>query len=214
MQDAHTGSWARGTQVPLELLESVRDLNRRFLDLAAGETGGWRSAGRVMPADLSARLAPLSPGQKNAAANCPYALFDLNFDDDEHWRTRLRNAGSWGVSESSAVDAAAPGPAVDAPTLEFVKVALFFAWHVSSAARLAPQLLLGMHDATATAFRSATIDCLPSLAATEATHLTARWNECARYWSALTSAASRPDSTELRRIQLYGLQLAAAARLA
>jgi len=212
MQDAHTGSWARGTQVPLELLESVRDLNRRFLDLAAGETGGWRSAGRVMPADLSARIAPLSPGQKTAAANCPYALFDLRFDDDAHWRTRLRNAGSWGVSESSAVDAAAPGSAVDAATLEFVRVALFFAWHVSSAAKLAPQLLLGMREDTAAAFRGATIDCLPSLAASEALHLTARWNGCARYWCALAGAASRPNPGELRRIQLYGLQLAAAPR--
>ena len=140
-------------------------------------------------------------------------MFDLRFDDDAHWRTRLRNAGSWGVSESSAVDAAAPGSAVDAATLEFVRVALFFAWHVSSAAKLAPQLLLGMREDTAAAFRGATIDCLPSLAASEALHLTARWNGCARYWCALAGAASRPNPGELRRIQLYGLQLAAAARL-
>jgi len=33
------------------------------------------------------------------------------------------------------------------------------------------------------------------------------------YWCALAGAASRPNPGELRRIQLYGLQLAAAARL-
>ena len=56
-------------------------------------------------------------------------------------------------------------------------------------------------------------DRLPSLAATEATNLTARWNSCATYWQALTGAATRPNSVHLRRIQLYGLQLTAAARL-
>jgi hypothetical protein len=102
---------------------------------------------------------------------------------------------------------------VDAETLEFARLALFFAWHVASTSKLAAQLLLGMRDVTAAAFRSATIDCLPDLAVTEAAHLTARWNDCAPYWSALTRAAAGPDCAELRRIQLYGLQLAAAVRL-
>jgi len=35
--------------------------------------------------------------------------------------------------------------------------------------QLAAQLLLGMNEVTVIAFRGATIDCLPSLAATEAT---------------------------------------------
>jgi hypothetical protein len=49
--------------------------------------------------------------------------------------------------------------------------------------------------------------------ASEAAHLSARWNGCSAYWSALTSAASRSDPAALHRVQLYGLQLAAAARL-
>jgi hypothetical protein len=102
---------------------------------------------------------------------------------------------------------------VDRKTLEFVRLALFFAWHVASTTKLAAQLLLGMHEVTAAAFREATIDCLPSLAETEAGNLTARWNNCTAYWGALTGAASRQNPASLRRIQLYGLQLAAAARL-
>jgi hypothetical protein len=205
MQDANIGSWAREAHVSVEMRESVRELNHRFLDLVSSQPRGWNSATRGLSLEVFAQVAPLSAAQKAAASNCPYALFDLRFHDDCHWQSRLRTADQWAIAEQASVDAA---------TLEFVRLALFFAWHVASTTKLAAQLLLGMHDATATAFRSATIDCLPSLAATEATHLTARWNECARYWSALTSAASRPDSTELRRIQLYGLQLAAAARLA
>ncbi|MGO8854604.1 MAG: hypothetical protein ACLQO1_02660 [Steroidobacteraceae bacterium] len=205
MQDAHVGSWAREAHVSVAMRESVRELNHRFLDLISRQPCGWNSARRGLSLEVSAQVAPLSAAQKAAASNCPYALFDLRFHDDCHWQTRLRTTGQWKVAEDASVDA---------DTLEFVRLALFFAWHVASTTKLAAQLLLGMYDVTAAAFRGVTIDCLPSLAATEAAHLTARWNDCAPYWSALTSAASRPNSAELRRIQLYGLQLAAAARLA
>ena len=204
MQDAHVGTWLREAHVSAEIQASVRDLNHRFLDLVVGRPGGWSMPGRGLSTEVSARIAPLSAAQKAAAANCPYALFDLRFHDDGYWRTRLRAAAPGGVAE---------GTAVDAKTLEFARLALFFAWHVASTARLAAQLLLGMHEVTAAGFREATIDCLPSLAETEAGQLTARWNNCTAYWSALTGAASRENPASLRRIQLYGLQLAAAARL-
>jgi hypothetical protein len=204
MQDAHVGTWAREAQVSAEIKASVRDLNHRFLDLVAEWPGGWSVPGRGLSAALSARIAPLSPAQKSAAANCPYALFDLRFHDDVYWRGRLRDAPLGGVAE---------GTALAGKPLEFARLALFFAWHVASTAKLAAQLLLGMHEATAAAFRETTIDCLPALAEAEAAQLTARWNDCTAYWSALTGAASRQNPASLRRIQLYGLQLAAAARL-
>jgi hypothetical protein len=205
MQDAHVGSWVREAHVSAEMLDSVRELNHRFLDLVAIGTSDWSSSGRGLSLEVSAQVAPLSAAQKAAAANCPYALFDLRFHDDGHWQTRLRTIGQWSVAETAPVET---------KTLDFVRLALFFAWHVASTTKLAAQLLLGMNDATVIAFRGATIDCLPSLAAAEAAHLTARWNHCPTYWSALTGAALRPNSANLRRIQLYGLQLAAAARLA
>jgi hypothetical protein len=204
MQDAHGGSWLREAHVSAEIQASVRDLNHRFLDLVAGRPGGWSMPGRGWSAAVSARIVPLTAAQKSAAANCPYALFDLRFHDDGYWRTRLRAAAPGGVADATAVDG---------KTLEFARLALFFAWHVASTAKLSAQLLLGMHEVTADAFRAATIDCLPSLAETEAGQLTARWNDCTAYWSALTGAASRQNPASLRRIQLYGLQLAAAARL-
>jgi hypothetical protein len=208
MQDAFVGSWARESHLPQEMLESLRGLNHRFLDLACLRPDGWERSRHGLPLAVSANVTPLSAAQRAAASNCPYALFDLRFHDDCHWQARLREGGRWNVAEA---------PAVDPETLEFVQLALFFAWHVASTTTLAAQLLLGMQEATATAFRAAAIARLPSLAATEAGHLTARWKDSARYWAALIGAAGRPNSTpnaaELRRIQLYGLQLAAAARL-
>jgi hypothetical protein len=204
MHDAHVVSWVRESYLSAEILESMRELNHRFLDIVALRPRDWSTSGPDSSAAVSAQVAHLSTAQKAAAASCPYALFDLRFDDDCYWQNRLRAPGHWGVADASPVDAR---------TLDFVRLALFFAWHAASTTKLAGQLLLGMNELTAAAFRGATIDRLPSLAATEATNLTARWNTCAAYWQALTAAATRPNSAQLRRIQLYGLQLTAAARL-
>jgi hypothetical protein len=197
MHDAVVNNWARESQWTAQALESLRDLNHRFLDLAGERSGSWGAL-------VAQRVAPLSALQRAAAASCPYALFDLRFQDDQHWRLRLQNAGRWHVADE---------PAADTDTSTFVRLALFYAWHVAATAGLAPQLLLGMSDDTAAAFRGITLSSLPGLVATEAANLTARWSDCGAYWRALMAAAARPDGTELRRVQLYGLQLAAATRL-
>ena len=96
-------------------------------------------------------------------------------------------------------------------TVDFVRIALFYTWHIASRADLTAHLLLGMHANTADAFRRVAVDALPALALAEAPNLSARWSGCHAYWSALMNAAARPDTGELRRVQLSGLQLAAAA---
>ncbi|MDP9011747.1 MAG: hypothetical protein M3O41_03635 [Pseudomonadota bacterium] len=204
MQDAPVTSWMREPHLSVEILESVRELNLRFLDIVAIQARDWSAWRPNSPVAVSAQVAPLSAAQKAAAANCPYALFDLRFEDDCYWQERLRTTDHWGVADASPVDP---------KTLDFVRLALFFAWHVASTSKFAGQLLLGMHELTVAAFRGITIDRLPPLAVGEAINLTARWNGCSPYWRALTGAASRPNSAKLRRIQLYGLQLTAAARL-
>ena len=173
----------------------MRGLNRRFLDLAG--TG-------LLAPGLARQVAGLLPVQRAAAANCPYALFDLRFGDDVYWRERLQTMGNWRIADESKIQA---------DTVDFVQLALFYTWHVASSTGLAAHLLLGMHGNTAEAFRGIAVDALPSLALAEAPNLTARWSGCSSYWTALISAAARPDSAALRRVQLSGLQLAAAAQL-
>jgi hypothetical protein len=205
MQDAIVGSWTQESHLSAEILGSLRDLNHRFLDLAAARTNEWGACGAVgQSLRLAGQVAPLSAAQRAAAAGCPYALFDLRFQDDGHWRLRLQNSGSWRVADEFVVDD---------DTVSFVRLALFYAWHVASGAGLAAQLLLGMNCNTVGAFRRITVNQLPALVVTESANLSARWSECTAYWSALTVAASRTDPAALRRVQLYGLQLAAAARL-
>jgi hypothetical protein len=205
MQEANVKRWARESHVSAAMLESVRGLNHRFLDLIGAAPRAWNSCGFArLPPDVQLRIAPLTPAQKKSAANCPYALFDLKFHDDSHWRTRLHPDSSWNVADA---------PPLDDNRVDFARMALFFAWHVASVDKLAARLLLGMNDVTVAAFRALTIDCLAGLAATEAAHLSARWSDCPTYWSALTRAATRSNSAQLRRAQLQGLQLTAAAHL-
>jgi hypothetical protein len=192
--------WARQASHSAQTLASLRELNRRFLDLVA--------AHRESPGDLkmtqetAAPIASLSEEARAAAADCPYALFDLRFHDDAHWRARLDE--SWRIADEAPV-------AEDLTA--FARLALFYAWHLASTPKLGAQLWLGMAESTAAAFRAASLDRLPALAASEAVNLSARWSSSTVYWRALISAAARGDPRRLRRVQLFGLQLGAARLL-
>ena len=194
MQEAF-GSWTHQPHLSPQHQICVSGLNRRFLGLAGRDFSAH---------NWSARVALLSPAQRAAAADCPYALFDLRFQDETHWGSRLQSAGAWRIADQ---------PTVAEDTVDFVRLALFYTWHVASTAALTAHLLLGMHASTVDAFRRISVDALPALAASEAINLTPRWSHCHAYWNALVNAAARPDPAVLRRIQLSGLQLAAAAQL-
>src|ERR1700722_11517571 len=107
MQDAFVGSWTHETHLSTEILRSLRGLNHRFLDLAAARANEWVASGQV---------APLSSAQRAAAAGCPYALFDLRFQDDGYWRLRLQSSASWRVADESMIDD---------DRIRFVRLALF-----------------------------------------------------------------------------------------
>jgi hypothetical protein len=197
------GDWAQESPVTSQHLISIRGLNRRFLDLVGARAYQWAVAGRG-GLGVGSRLGSLSHAQRAAAANCPYALFDLRFENEAYWRGRLQ-AGS--------TERIADEPGADEFTRDFVRMALFYAWHVASTSRLAAQVLFGMCGETSGAFRRIPVDELPGLAAAEAANLTARWSDCDAYWTALIGAAASTDPKALRRVQLSGLQIAAAAQL-
>lgn len=206
MQDAEIDLWAHDEQVPTELLRSMRGLNLRFLELMAATSlsDGWDWVQQGTRAVVLDHIAALSSTQKLAVADCPYALFDLRFHDEAHWHARLHTPAGC-VAEAAMVNPEA---------VEFARLAIFFAWHAAHATRFAATLLLGMRPQTVSDFHRADLDRLPGLIAAEAVNLTARWSDCPAYWAALTAAAAESRPARLKRIQLYGLQLATAARLA
>jgi hypothetical protein len=78
-------------------LGSLRELNQRFLEL------DWTHAA------FSGRIAALTPAQRAAAANCPYALFDLRLGDCDYWQLRLEQVHAWHVADRDAIGAESGG---------------------------------------------------------------------------------------------------------
>lgn len=189
MQEPIADRWSRDAPITVEIARALRELNLGFLQLD----------GFAAP-----RLTALPDARKSAVASCPYALFDLRFHDGTYWQPRLREPERGCVAEM---------PPTDEATVAFVRLALFYAWHLASTAGLRARLLLGMHERTVAAFAEATVGRLPALAAGESVHLTPRWSHCEAFWLRLADAAERSDRPGLRRVQLYGLQLAAATWL-
>jgi hypothetical protein len=198
MQDA--GRWTHHSAFSAQALAPLRELNRGFLALVAVHS---ENPGELkMTTETAQAIARLSERARTEAADCPYALFDLCFHDDARWRERLVH--SWHIADEGVV-------AND--IMSFTRLALFYAWHVASMPNASALLWLGMAESTATAFRAASLDRLPALAASEAVNLSARWSASTFYWRALTAAAARGDIERLRRAQLFGLQLGAARLL-
>ena len=167
MQDAFIGGWSRQPSFSPEVLAPLHDLNLKFLDLAGAHAGGWRTSGALrLPGRRPERVAPITASQRAAAASCPYALFDLRFHDDDHWHYAASRRRQWRIADQGAEE----------DTAGFVRLALFYAWHVAATTRLAAQLLLGMTEHTAAAFRGPTLNGLLALAASESVNLTARWS--------------------------------------
>jgi hypothetical protein len=195
MQDAFP--WTRQPSFTAHTLTSLRELNQRFLDLAVAHSDHFR-----LPGGASEQLERLSARERAAAADCPYAVFDLSLHDDAHWRSRL--GAAWCVAEV----------AVDPDVAAFVRLALFYAWHLADTPKLGSRLWLGMTEPTAAAFRAASLERLPALASSEGTHLSVRWPKSAYFWNSLARAAAQGDSRRLRQVQLLGLQISAAPLLA
>ena len=122
MRDAELDTWKRDSQVPAELLVSLRALNCRFLELITALPPGWDPPRQGLDGATFAQIAQLSSAQRAAVANCPYALFDVHFDDEVRWRARLR----------APVGFVAEANTVTTETLEFVRLAIFFAWHAAN----------------------------------------------------------------------------------
>ena len=194
MHAATDEMWTQDARLPSEILASLRDLNLRFLELM--RTG---SGYRRLPA------AELTVVQLEAVARCPYALFDLNFSDAVHWQLRLDGGRQWQVADDALIDARA---------VEFARLALFFVWHAVRVHGMSAQLTLGLTPPGVQAFRDVGLERLPAVAPAASLQLAPRWQDSGAYWNALFKAAAGRDPSRLERVQLYGLQLAAATRVA
>jgi len=203
VQDAMFVTPGRQPLLPPFIISSLLQLNRRLLDLAARPrpASGWHPC---VPENLALRLAGMNEERREALARVPYALFDLRFADDAHWERALTCAAHPCVADAGMREAEAQ---------QFAQLIVFFAWNLAQAEPRCAPLVLGMSERVAATLAALTLDRLPGLHGLLRGALSLRWPERRSYWFAITSGTCLPGSADFRRAQLFGLQLAAAARL-
>ena len=181
-----------------QIVRTLHDLNRAFLAVIlraegpdpAGRTGAFGAAGL---------LASLPPQALTVAAESPFPLFDLRFDDAAFWR-RVVGGGH------GAVPAAAPLAA-------FCRLAVFLTWHLVRARDQAAPLALGVAPAVVDVWRGLPLTALDGVAESVAPFVGARWPGHTGFWLALTEAAATGNVQQLTAVRLLGLQLLAADSL-
>jgi hypothetical protein len=181
-----------------QTLRTLEDANESFLLLLARQPGRAQGALTLgLPADLLSRIAALAPASRALAARCPYALFNLQFENGVFWSEAARGA---------------PVPASDSGSagLAFAHTAVFMAWHLAQGDELAAALVLGMTPAVRAAWRALPLSAVSPAAAAAWPALRARWAEHRLFWPALIAAAATRDALATDQVRRLGLQLLAA----
>lgn len=194
------GAYAQRAAIDDATSETIRQANGAFLALAARravDDGAPDVFG--MPREIAARIASHDPTTRRFAAECPYTLFNVRFEDAAFWRGVL--AGAAGESRGE-VRSGGEEPS-------FVLTAVFLAWHLARHGDLSWALVLGMTPAVRDVWRGMPLQLLDAVAAASVPHLRARWGTHPRFWPQLLEAAERPGVDHAERVRLLGLQLLA-----
>lgn len=194
----------------------VAEVNRVGLKvLRAAALAPVAAGGSALPAavrELHADWAALDDEAIAHAAAAPFLLFALDVDG------ALR-ASRWGVGGPpvQAVAAPPPGPSglplAWAPARAFARMAVHYAWYVSTAAPAAAPLALGLAAPACERLRGLGLERVEAMSEGAERWVQLRWADDPRVWSARLEAARRGDATALWSSTLAGLQRLAGAAL-
>jgi hypothetical protein len=195
---ADGGGYLAHAVLDANALASIRETNTGFLALVAERHAARPGAGLFgLPAVATAAIASLDAVGRRAAADCPYTLFNLRFEDGAFWSALARDpdlAGSRSVSDEAT----------------FARTAVFLAWHLARSSDLTAALVLGMTSPVQRAWRSLPLSALDGAATLALPHLAARWGDHPGFWPRLLEAAAPVDRARADSVRLLGLQLLAA----
>lgn len=205
------GTYAQRAAIDDATSETIRQANAAFLALVARRAASDAGATALgMPAAIATRIAAQDATTRRFAAECPYTLFNVRFEDAPFWRSLVTAPGdpAGDVRRASAADAArALVASADEP--RFVLTAVFLAWHLARHGDLCSALVLGMTPAVREVWRGMPLQALDAVAAVALPQLRARWGAHPRFWPQLLAAAERPGLDHAERVRLLGLQLLA-----
>lgn len=181
-----------------QIVRTLHDLNRTFL-VVIPHAEGPGSHDRQGAFGAAVLLASLPPQALTVAAESPFPLFDLRFDDAAFWR-RVVGGGHGTV------------PAV-APLAAFCRLAVFLTWHLVRARDQAAPLALGVAPAVVDIWRGLPLTALDDVADAVMPFVGARWPGHTGFWLALADAAATGNPQQLTAVRLLGLQLLASDSL-
>ncbi|HLY51378.1 MAG TPA: hypothetical protein VKQ31_00070 [Steroidobacteraceae bacterium] len=191
-------SWLRA-----ETLESLIELNELSLALLAEQAAQHGSAPVPLLREVRSLWPRLDAPGRRRAAGCPYLLLDAGFADAERWRGP---AGHVGESAGQAGPAFFTVPG----TVEVLRLALTWAWHLARTQLPAARLLLGTSAPCAALIGGCTLRQIQALAERRAEWLRPRWATRPQMWRGLLLAAGSGEPRQLEEAHMHGLTLLAA----
>jgi hypothetical protein len=206
------GCWDRPllaavTELNELLLEVLRAAARADEPLRDGAVAGGTPPSAVRPrliGGLRDLWQALDAAAQQRCAACPYLLLDAGFSEPARWDG---GALSGGVRDADAPNAYFSGPS----GVVLLRRALVLAWHLARSNRLTARVVLGMSLECAERIGGRALRELEALAESRPLWILPRWEAETKVWRQMIQAALDGRETALRRVQLRGLQLLAAA---
>jgi hypothetical protein len=199
--------WQNSSILSSAVLEQLYEINRIYLDLLALGTRTWIGSQQhlILPDPVTASLMELDAVHRDAAARCPFTLFNAQFQDGPFWAA----LASSGVVRESVEFFAGPEN-TRSGSVSFAEMALFYAWHLVRSHPHAARLLLGMKSQTLTAFRQLSLARLKCLSLERPDLIAPRWPERTRFWKVMFGAAQQGSEQHIAELRLVGVQMIAA----
>lgn len=203
IEDEAGGESTRLSWLRAETLESLTELNELSLSLLAEQAAAHGSVAGPVLREVRSLWPTLDATGRRRAAGCPYLLLDAGFADPERWR------GSAGQVGESARPPWPPFFTMPG-TVEVLRLALTYAWHLARTQVAAARLLLGASAGCATLISGCTLRQIHGLAERHAEWLRPRWAARPLVWRGLLLAAGSGEARQLEEAHMHGLTLLAA----
>lgn len=203
IEDGAGGESARLSWLRPETLESLTELNELSLTLLAEQAAAHGSSSAPLLREVRSLWPGLDAVGRRRAAGCPYLLLDAGFADPERWR------GSAGQVGESVRPAWPPFFTVPG-TVEVLRLALTYAWHLARTQLAAARLLLGASAGCAPLIGACSLRQIHALAERHAEWLRPRWAARPLVWRGLLLAAGSGEPRRLEEAHMHGLTLLAA----
>jgi hypothetical protein len=183
-------------------LRSVHTLNERCLELLTHLARS--NAEHVTPDTVQCYRAlwgNLNPKARSQAAQVPFLLLDVYFQDALWWRW-ARNPHAVRRHRTPARNSFSRRIAA-----ELIRETLMLAWSTVAFDRAAATILLGMAPDVSSIIAELGVHDVERIAARQSRYLQLRWDDFPAFWSRLLNAALQGDEDALHACHLHGIQL-------